>query len=148
MVQQWYILDIWSRDDYKNDGDETLKLVASSKRSLQRRYYNYLESHRDDEDYMDNDDFEYYLTNVNEVMDGGGPELNCAYITKQYIIYNYDDEDAHCNILLHLEPDEFDAGVHISLNLISIQRVQNNDYKVVIKESQLNKLQDYKWIRL
>ena len=71
-----YVLNIWIRDDY-GESNPTLVLASPTKELLTKSYKNYIRLHRNDEDYMEDDEFEGMFKNLN--LENLGPELNCAY---------------------------------------------------------------------
>ena len=82
-----YVLNIWIRDDY-GKSNPTLVLASRTEELLENAYKNYIRLHRDDEDYMEDDEFEEMLKDLN--LKNLGPELNCAYEITVYKTTNVD----------------------------------------------------------
>ena len=85
LIKQWYLLAIWTREAYEETSPTSI-LVASSKEALQKRFHNYLKLHCDDDSCMESIDI---LLTSNELMEDVAPELDCAYVLKQYVDKEY-----------------------------------------------------------
>lgn len=74
-----YVLLIWTREDYGNHAP-TLGISGNSREDLESKFYHYLYDHRDEEDYMNDEEFDEFMQDFDHLIDYGSPELNCAYI--------------------------------------------------------------------
>ena len=75
----YHLLLIWTRDDY-GETEPSLILAASSREKLELKFSNYLTQHREEEDYMEDEEFEGFTRNIDKLIEDAGPELNCAYV--------------------------------------------------------------------
>jgi len=83
---EYHMLHIWIRDDYGND-IPTLTLVEISKERLYVKFERYFRANREMEDYLDDEEFEKYASDIPEVIRAG--EYNSAYVTH----YSVDKND-------------------------------------------------------
>ena len=80
--ETYHVLVIWARDD--RDREPTTSLISKTIPQLHDKLRKYLNDHRDEEDYMDDEEWaEYMKEDIFKILDANltWPELNCMYKT-------------------------------------------------------------------
>lgn len=76
-----HTLCIWTRDNC-GEPSPTHILVGYSYDDIKNKFHEYLVEHRNEEDYLDDEQYDNILGDIDGLFEHGAPELNCVYVLK------------------------------------------------------------------
>ena len=95
-----YLLQVWTRDN-REKGDAPVNIIANSYKTLAEKFHVYAYGSRDEEDYMDDDEFEEEIVKQCAQIKAGKPnscpELNIAFFMDCYVLPGEPDDAKKLN---------------------------------------------------